>query len=51
MPDGGSSGVSPRFLKIGDVAEIMSSPCGVRDRDVMVCDTDMSSTRWMEVGS
>ena len=25
MPDGGSSGVSPRFLKIGDITELATS--------------------------
>lgn len=32
-------------------SSVMSSVSGDRDSDVMVCDLDMSSTRWLEVGS
>ena len=40
-----------RFLKLTDVGEIMSSPFGDRDCDVMVSESDMSLTRRMRVGS
>ena len=41
---------SEKFLTLADVADVMSSPSGDRDCDVMVGDSDMSSTRGLEVG-
>jgi hypothetical protein len=49
-PDWRGTMTSEKFLTLADVADVMSSPSGDRDCDVMVGDSHMSSTRGLEVG-